>query len=371
MVMGTITETTARPPTPAAPLDPIETIVVVGLTASVLAPAVSTKTLVKNQDEADAFGAFADGTLPQALKSIFDEVPNMNVVAIRADDGTNLSVVDAFDLVDEVEGDLQVRPTRITTGEVSWNLSGTDIDNTAANDVVAKMESVANQLRILAFANAPDGTIAEATGWAAINPSSRVAGVYPHVYLPGQAAAIPAGPLAAAVTAKRNRERGYWTNPNGAEVNAISRLTKPVRFDIFDATAASQVLTSANLLTIVRFLTGWTLYGNRLMQAANSTDKKRFISRRQTFDQMRLYLRTAVFLAISAQVGAQFFDDVTSYVNERIDALIRRKAIDSGSCYPDRLLNTPSALEDGDVSFVVEIDGVSDVVTVNFKLLEV
>ena len=106
------------------------------------------------------------------------------------------------------------------------------------------------------------------------------------------------------------------------------------------------------------------------MQAAASTDRFRFISRRQTFDQMRLYLKTAVFLAISAQVGAQFFDDVTSYVNERIDALINRRAIDTGTCYPDRLLNSPSALEAGDVSFVVEIDGVSDVVTVNFKLVE-
>ena len=58
-------------------------------------------------------------------------------------------------------------------------------------------------------------------------------------------------------------------------------------------------------------------------------------------------------------------------MNERIDALIARKALDTGSCYPDALLNTPSALEAGDVSFVVELDAVSDVVTVNFKLLEV
>ena len=370
MVTGNISEVSARPPTPAAPIFADECIVVVGLTSSNMAAAVDTLTHVTNAEDAADFGSFADGTIPQALKLIYDEVTNQNVVVIRADDGTNLSVVDAFDRVDEIEGDLRIRPTRMTTCEETWT-GGAVIDNTAANDVAAKMEQVAGQLRILSFANAPNGTVAEATAWAAINPSSRLAGVYPHVYVPGQAAAIPAGPLAAAATARNNRDRGYWTNPNGAELNAISRISKPIRFDMFDSTAASQVLTAANLLTIVRYLTGWTLYGNRLMQAANSTDKKRFISRRQTFDQMRLYLRTAVYLAISAQVGAQFFDDVTSYVNERIDALIARRAIDSGSCYPDRLLNSPSALEDGDVSFGVEIDGVSDVVTVNFKLLEV
>ena len=372
MVMGLITEVSARPAVPAAPLYPDECIVVVGQTAAAAAPAVGTMTHITNSAGAEQFGAFADGTLPQALEAIYDEVPNQNVVAIRADDGTTLSALDAFHKVEDVEAELGVRPTRITTAEDTWTITAGAIDNTASNDLVARMEQVAGHLRIYAYANGTDGTLAEFTTWAAVNPSARVAGVWPPVFLPGQATAMNAGPIAAAIAAREVRDRGYWSNINGSDSHSIARLSKRTGFDMFDATAVSQVIAvQNNLLTFVRHLRGWHLYGNKFMQAAASTDRMRFMSRRQVFDQMRLYLRSAVFLAISAQVGPQFFDDVTSYVNERIDALIRRKAIDSGSCYPDRLLNTPSALEDGDVSFVVAIDGVSDVVTVNFKLLEV
>ena len=299
----------------------------------------------------------------------------------NADVFSYLSVVDAFDDddvgVQTIEPDFLIRPTRITTCEPTWNIAAGVIVN-VANDVVAAMESIAGNLRITAYANAPDGDPGDLTPaaqskaqqWAATNPSSRVAGAYPHVFVPGQATAIPAGPLVAALTAKNNRDRGYWSNPQGAEVNAISRLSRPIRFDMFDETAASQVLTGANLITFVRYLTGWTLYGNRLMQESDSTDKKRFISRRQTFDQMYRYLQTAVFLAIQAQVGPAYFDTVTAYVLERIRALIARNAIDTGDCYPDRALNTPAELENGDTHFVVEIDGVSDVQSVNFKLVE-
>ena len=140
---------------------------------------------------------------------------------------------------------------------------------------------------------------------------------------------------------------------------------------MFDSTAASQVIAvTNNLVTFIRHTRGWHLYGNKFMQAAASTDRKRYMSRRQVFDQMYRYLQTAVFIAIQAQVGPAFFDAVTAYVKERIDALIAREAIDSGDCYPDREINTAQALEDGDVSFVNEIDGVSDVRTVNFKLIE-
>ena len=371
MVMGRITEVSARPAVPAAPLYPNECIVVIGQTGAAGAPLAGTMTLVTNQSEADVFGAFADGTLPQALAAIYDEVTNVNVVAIRADDGTVLSVLSAFDKAEEVKDDLGVRPTRITTAEDTWTVSGGNIDNAASNDLITRMEQVAERLEIYSYANGTDGTLAEFTAWGAINPSARVAGVWPPVFLPGQATAINAGPIAAAIAAREVRDRGYWANINGSDSHSIARLSKPVRFDLFDSTAASQVIAvQNNLLTFVRYLRGWSLYGNKFMQAAASNDRKRFMSRRQVFDQMRLHLRTAVFLAIAAQVGAQFFDNVTSYVNERIDALLARQAIDSGSCYPDRMLNSPSALEDGDVSFVVEIDGVSDVVTVNFKLVE-
>ena len=454
MVTGAITEVTTRPAVPSAPIFAEECIVVVGQTSAADAPVVGRLTHITHDgagvDGAEQFGAFSDGTLPQALKLIYDTVRNINVVAIRAGDqlvgalgaditdsevditltaaatttiedgdvllieteqmkvtavtsqtaftvtrgvdGTAaaahvatddvslyLSVINALDQVEDIEGDLRIRPTRITTGEMTWNVTAAGvIDNADANDLVAKMEAIANDLHILSFASAPDGdagdtsaqALPKARAWAAVNPSSRVAGVYPHVYVPGQTTAIPAGPLAAALTAKRARDKGYWANPQGIDADAISRISKTVRFDMFDSTAASQLLTGDNLLTFVRFLTGWRLYGNRLMQESSSTDRKRFISRRQVFDQMRLFLQTAVYLAIEAQVGPAFFDSVTAYVNERIDALIARRAIDSGLCYPDRLLNTPDALEDGDTYWINEIDGVSDVVSVNFKLVE-
>ena len=102
MVMGHITEVSARPAVPAAPLYPNECIVVIGQTTYVPAvtvpplppvPAVGTMTLVTNQSEADVFGVFADGTLPRALKAMYDEVTNMNVVAIRA--STRVGALDA------------------------------------------------------------------------------------------------------------------------------------------------------------------------------------------------------------------------------------------------------------------------------------
>ena len=292
-------------------------------------------------------------------------------VFIAADLPLPLTVLAAFDKVEEVEAELNILPTRITTAEDTWTVAAGGIDNAAANDLVTRMEQVAEHLRIYAYANGTDGTRAEFVAWGAANTSGRVAGVWPPVFLPGQATAMNAGPIAAAIAAREVRDRGYWANINGSDSHSINKLAKPVRFDIFDETADSQVIAvQNNLLTFVRYLRGWSLYGNKFMQAADSNDRRRFMSRRQVFDQIGLYLRTAVFLAISAQVGAQFFDDVTSYVNERIDALIARKAIDSGSCYPDRLLNSASALENGDVSFVVDIDGVSDVVTVHFTLVE-
>ena len=380
MVMGTVQELTARSPfIPAAPLSPIECIALIGVTSAVggNVPAIGTMTLITHKgagtDGAEQFGVYADGSIPAALEAIYDEVTNMNVVVIRAVDATETELLAAFDMVEMIEADpdINLKPTRITTAEDTWDVTGGAIDNSGANSLVTRMEQVAEALRIYAYANGTDGTQAEFIAWGGVNPSARVAGVWPQVRLPGQATDLNAGPIVAAIAAREARGRGYWANVNGSDSHSINRLKSPVRFDMFDSTAASQVIAvQNNLVTFVRLNRGWHLWGNKFMQAASSTDRKRYMSRRQVFDQMYRYLQTAVFIAIQAQVGPAFFDAVTAYVKERIDALIAREAIDSGDCYPDRALNTPSALEDGDVSFVTEIDGVSDVRTVNFKLLE-
>ena len=331
-------------------------------------PDVGELTLLTSCTQDMQFGNHSDGNLPQAIEAIRDLLPTARIVAVRHDDGTTLSGVDAAQMADEAFGTFGFHVQVITTGDITWNVSAGTVDNTTANSLVAAMEQVATQVRCLFVASAPDGTIGEAVEWQASNTVDRGVGVYGQVVLPGETTLINPAPSVAAAIIKNNFLRGYWSNPSGAEV-AVLRV-QPIIEQLPDvSTADSQVLSvTNNLVTIVRGDAGFEMYGGNLLQASNSADSKRFISQRQIFDHWERFIRDAALqLSRRAKVNRAFVNSMIAIADGEMDRLSALGAINrpQSNFFPDDSLNTLTALNAGELSFVSVINGVKDVTTLN------
>ena len=340
-----------------------ETTHVPAVGAGYVVPAEGALTLIESEEQARVFGGYADGTLPEAL-SVLEANGNFRIAAIRS--GAALSVTEALEELEDAQNVLGVRPSRITTAEMAHEVDTSgDIDNTVANDVVAKVEEVCEALDAIGFVGGPNGTLAEFTGWLQVNASGRIFGSYPRVNVPGQATPMYSGPAWCGGHAARQRRAGFWANPHGAQALGISSLETNVRYNIADPASQSSVLTNANGVSFYR-RSGWHLMGNRLMALPTATGPTIQGTGRVVVDDLRHFLETSSDDALEQNIQADYYDHVITTVTNRINFLRRRGALRSGSIVADPALNTPSEESAGRTHFVITIEVVKNVEEVHY-----
>lgn len=311
-----------------------------------------------------ASGAEGDGTLPDAIDSIFDQASAV-VVVVRVeaeateqetlanvvggtDAGTGqLLGAHAFLSAESVTG---AKP-RILIAPGFTHQRPDDLVNVGqklANPIVAELTGIAEKLRATIIADGPNTTNAAAIDAAGDHGSKRVFLVDPRVKKINAAGAIVdafASACVAGLIARSDNDRGYWASPSNQEIFGIVGTSRPIDFALGDATSSANLLNEANVATIVR-QNGFRLWGNRTLSA---DAKWSFLAVVRTSDIIADSLQAAHLWAVDRGITKNYVVDVREGVNAFLRDLKAKGAILGGVCWLDPELNTAANIAAGRV----------------------
>ncbi len=353
---------------------PIQTTAssVIGLIGTASQGPVNKTTLITNITQAiEIFGADTNGyTIPAALAGIFEQT-GATVVVVNVADPENENFLDTNDELD---------PSTIAQTDI---VGGTNTNgdyygaqcflgsqsecgvcpriliaphftesktNDAANPTVGALLTIAEKIHALVIADCPDTTKEDAADYAEDFDSSRLFCIYPYCKVLKADSSIALEPLSARVAgiiAKSDNERGFWWSPSNSIINGIVGLSKPIDFNLGDASCAANYLNSKNVATVIS-QDGFRLWGNR----SCSTDLKwQFISVRRTADLINDALLRAHLWAVDRNITKTYCEDVCESVNAYLRYLKNIGAIMGGECWADKSVNTAEQISLGKVMF--------------------
>ena len=279
-----------------------------------------------------------------------------------------MTAVEAMELLESAEDLVDYKPNRITTADRTHNVDAMgDVDNSAANSLVTKMDEVCNELDAIGYANAPGLTNAEFTAWLDINRAERLFGCAPYLTLAGEATPMGMGPVWAASHAARQRAIGFWANPHGAAVKGVNSLRRSIQFNPLSDTSASSVITAANGVSMFR-RTGYRLLGGNLMADPTDADAVQQGSVRLVLDDLKAHAEAAGARGLERNVGPGLIDFLANVMRNRLAFLLGVRAVNSGTVRPDTERNTAAELNAGRVHMIVDTDPVKNVRSVNWNI---
>ena len=297
-----------------------------------------------------------DGTLPDALDSIFDQA-GAAVIVVRVDTGvddaatlanviggTN-SVTGAYEGVHAFRGAQSVtgHKPRILIAPGFTHRTGGD-----ANAVVAELESIAESLRAVIIADGPSTTDTAATEQAEDSGSERVYLVDPRakkVNSAGETVTAWSSALVAGVIARNDQQNGWWTSPSNQEIYGIVGVERPIDFATGDPNSRANLLNGANVATIIR-QNGFRLWGDRTLSA---DQKWKYLCVVRTADIIADSLQDAHLWAVDRGITATYVDDVREGVRSFLRDLKTQGAILGGDCWVDAELNSSASIANGNV----------------------
>lgn len=316
-----------------------------------------------------------NGTLPDALASIFDQCGAL-VVVIRVakgvDDAATLTnVVGGVDsgtgnytgikALLSAKGALGLTPRILCAPGFTHTRTGGN-----ANAAAAALAAVALQLRAVAFIDAPNTNDADALDYALDFDSDRLMVVDPFVKRLNNAGVIasqPASAIWAGITARVDNDEGFWVSPSNKPVLGIVGTHRPVDFTLGDANARANLLNEGKVSTIVRE-NGYRTWGNLSL---SSDPKWQFLCVRRTADMVNESLVRAHLWAVDRNITKTYVQDVIESVNAYLRDLVAKGAILGGYCYADPELNTPSNIQLGKVYFDFHMTPTYPAQTVTFR----
>lgn len=298
------------------------------------------------------------GTLPDALDGIFDQIGAV-VVVVRVEEDADSAVT----LANVIGG------VNATTGnfEGVHALAGAESvvgfspriliapgfthqrPSNAANPVVAELQGIAERLRAVVIADGPNTTDTAANAAAGDFGSDRI---YLHdpwhkVSKGGAIVDVPPSPRIAGIIARTDNKTGFWASPSNQLINGIVGTTRPVDFKLGDASARANLLNENKVATTIR-QSGYRLWGNRSLTADS---KWHFLCVRRTADIINDSLLRAHLWAVDRGITKTYVQDVEEGVNNYLRDLVAMGAILGGRCWADPDLNSPSNIQLGKVFF--------------------
>lgn len=298
-----------------------------------------------------------DGTLPDALDSIFDQAGAVVVVVrVEKSDDANQQMANVIGGTDAntgqytgvhaltgAESKLGVVPRiLIAPGYTHQRPGGTK------NAVVAELQGIAARMRAIVIADGPNTNDEEAKQAANDAGSPRVYMIDPWVQKlnsRGLIVSVPASPCVAGVIARTDNEVGFWASPSNRQINGIVGVSRPVDFVLGDSASRANLLNEGRVATIIR-QDGYRLWGNR---SCTTDTKWHFLSVRRTADIINDSLQRAHLWALDRNISKTYLAEVTESVSAYLRHLANIGAIINGKCWADPELNTPSTLALGHV----------------------
>jgi phage tail sheath protein FI len=302
-----------------------------------------------------------EGTLPIALKGLFDQVKTP-VVVVRVDVNADAALqrAEVVGAADERSGVYAFLAAKAMIGYAPKILIATGFTHQVpagggANAVVAALKVVADKLRAIVVADGPNDTDADALAKVLVEAGERVYHVDPHVKVldrTGVYVARPASAHVAGVIARTDQDQGFWWSPSNHELLGVVGLGRPIEFALSDTSASSNVLNEGAVATIVA-ANGYRLWGNR----TKATDPNwAFLSVRRTADMIYEALEASYLWAMDRPMSPQLLIDVVGSVEAYLASLKARGAILGGKAWADPELNTEETLKAGQlfVNFDIE-----------------
>ncbi len=324
---------------------------------------LNTPVLVTSLTQAAALGK--TGTLMAAIDDIYDQASAVIVlVRVEASSDDMQSFANVIGGVDETTGHYQglqalrsaksllgVQPRiLIAPGFTHQRPADPDDDQRQlANPVVAELIGIAQRLRAVIIADAPNTHDADAIAYRQDWGSQRVYVIDPFVkVLSGtQIVSRPASARVAGLIAKTDQDKGFWFSPSNQNINGILGTHRAVDFALGDATSRANLLNASEVATII-YEDGYRLWGNR---TCSSDPKWAFLSVVRTADMINDSLLRAHLWAVDRNITKTYVEEVIEGVNAYLRQLKAQGAILGGRCWADPELNSPMAIADGKVYF--------------------
>lgn len=324
---------------------------------------INTPVLVTSLTQAAALGK--TGTLMAAIDDIYDQASAVIVlVRVEASSDDMQSFANVIGGVDETTGHYQglqalrsaksllgVQPRiLIAPGFTHQRPADPDDDQRQlANPVVAELIGIAQRLRAVIIADAPNTHDADAIAYRQDWGSQRVYVIDPFVkVLSGtQIVSRPASARVAGLIAKTDQDKGFWFSPSNQNINGILGTHRAVDFALGDATSRANLLNASEVATII-YEDGYRLWGNR---TCSSDPKWAFLSVVRTADMINDSLLRAHLWAVDRNITKTYVEEVIEGVNAYLRQLKAQGAILGGRCWADPELNSPMAIADGKVYF--------------------
>lgn len=302
--------------------------------------------------EAAALGV--GGTLPAAIDDVFDQVGAL-IVVVRVDEGAD-DATTMSNVIGGVDPDTAARmgvqvflDAESTIGVTPRILVAPEFSQEQA--VLTDMVSIATKLRGIIVADGPNSNDADALAYRANFGSDRIYMVDPWVRVwdteTSAEVVRPASARVAGVIAKSDQERGFWHSPSNRLIDGILGTARPIDFTLGDTTARANLLNEKEVTTIIQ-RDGYRLWGNRTL---SNDPKMAFLKRRRIADMINESIMQAHFWAVDRNITRQYVEEVTEGVNAYGRRMINVGALVGFKCWADPELNTPEALEAGQVYF--------------------
>ncbi|MGI0118318.1 phage tail sheath subtilisin-like domain-containing protein [Zooshikella sp. RANM57] len=293
------------------------------------------------------------GTLPTAIKGIFDQIGALVVVIRVKEESEEAKQISA--LVGNGQSD---PPTGIYALTVAKSVVGVQPRLLIApgysqlEPVGKALDMIANQLNGIAIIDGPNTTGAEAIQYKnkydsryayLIDPWVQVWDTQTH-----QAVDRPPSSYVAGLMAKVDNDKGFWHSPSNKQINGIIGTSRPIDFTLGDANCRANLLNESHITTIIQE-NGYRLWGNRT--TCISDPKWAFVNVVRTKAIIEDSLLRAHLWAVDRNITKTYFADVSEGVNRYLRTLTALGAILGGECYPNEELNTPDNLAAGKVYF--------------------
>ena len=293
------------------------------------------------------------GTLPPAIRGIFDQAGAL-IVVIRVADGATIAdtvtnVIGGVDATtDNYTGCHALLSARNDLGVVPRLLIAPGFDH--EKTVVDKMISLADILKAMVIVNGPNTTDAAAIQWREQFDSSRLYIIDPWAKVrldDGTEGVEPLSPRVAGLICKQDNDRGWWHSPSNNVILGITGLARPISWAFNDPNTRANYLNEHDVVTVIN-QEGYRLWGNR---TCSIDPRWVFFSVRRTADMINESVMLNHLWAVDKNITRQYLIDVVEGVNAYIRHLKQVGAVIGGRCWVDEELNTPANIAAGKVYF--------------------
>lgn len=319
--------------------------------------------LITSVDAIKELGLNGEGTIPEALTSIYNQA-NTLVIAVRIEKGeTDIeTIVNAAGSSESYTG---VYALRLAETETKYKpkllvvptYSGI-LDNNKPNQIVTSLIDVAEKLRAVAIVDGTNTSRKDVIDFASNIGDSRVMVIDPS-YAPSfnilgkTPSVLSSSAVLAGVFAKNDSEKGFWWSPSNTAVKGIKQLNRPISFAINDVTSDSNLMNEQGVTTIVFIDGDYRIWGNR---SPSKDSKWNFISVRRTVDTVYDALEKNIVWALGRPITGTTLEYIQDNVNAYLSTLVVQGAILGGQCWIDKSLNPISQITAGQITVSFDLE---------------